>query len=216
VDDPMVETEVKLTISSDGYRTVVEAFQSALYDDIDQWNIFFDTPTGSLRSSSQSARLRSIASLRSPVKWVVTAKRSGRCQDGIWQRPEIEAEIPAASARAILNRPSTFLQHVPQNIQDELATSCNEQFVVIGDFRTFRRVIQFETFHLECDETVLPDHTTFFEIEIETEDPGAALRLISAKLTEFGVAFEPSPTGKLERLMSVPEGNRTTMAFSGN
>jgi uncharacterized protein YjbK len=209
----MTEVEVKLTLESSGYRTLLQHFQSDIHDDLDQWNIFFDTPSGGLRASKQSARIRSIASLREPLKWIATVKRSGTCKDGIWRRPEIEAEISAAAARTIVSRPSTFYQNIPQILQTELAPFRDEPFVVMGDFRTFRRVIPFENLHLECDESILPDHTSFFEIEIEHANPEEAKAKISSKLNALGISFHPSQMGKLERLRSLPADGRFTMPF---
>jgi adenylate cyclase class IV len=212
----MTETEVKLTLNSDGYRAVLAAFESQIYDDLDQWNVFFDTESSTLGRSGRNARLRSIASLRAPLKWVVTVKRSGTAKDGIWRRPEIEREITGAAARAILDRPSTFFSHIPSALQEELSDCRTERFVAIADFRTLRRVVQWEGFHLECDESVLPDHSSFFEIEIETENPEKALELMSAKLTELAVSFVPSPMGKFRRLMMLPKEQRASKVFSSD
>jgi uncharacterized protein YjbK len=210
----LMETELRLTIDRAGYRALLTHFESSIYDDLHQWNIFFDTSTQSVAWGGMTLRLRSVASLLAPVQWVATVKRSGEVQGGVWRRPEIEATIPAASARAVLNRPSTLFAHLPAEFQEELAPFKSERFEVVGDFRNFRRVIPFDGLHLECDESVLPDHSAFWEIEIETEDTDRARDAITAKLAELEIEWAPSPKGKFRRLLGLPREQRKSMPFS--
>jgi hypothetical protein len=90
----------------------------------------------------------------------------------------------------------------------------NIVIIVIGDFRTFQRVVAFDKLHLECHETVFPNHTSLFEIECEHSDCDLAKQKIEAKLKELGVEFVPSPTGKLERLMELPDDTPGSSAFN--
>jgi adenylate cyclase class IV len=209
----MTEKELKLTIDAAGYRTLLEHFQKDILDDLDQWSIFFDTTNGTCLRSRLALRLRSIASLRGPLKWFATVKRPGFVHGGVWVRPEIEAELPADSARAILLRPSLFYQKAPPEIQQQIAQAKDEQFVVVADFRMLRRIVLYEGLHLECDESVLPDGTVFHEIECETEEPERAKSIIKAKLRELGIAFEASITGKFGRLRELPAEKRQSRPF---
>jgi uncharacterized protein YjbK len=208
-----LEVELKLTIDARGYRTVLAGFKDSIADDIDQWDIFLDTPDHKLEHSQRNIRLRSAASLRHPTKWRLTVKAVGTARDGIWSRREVEEEITDDAARTIIFSPSLLYWNSPPRIQKEIETFKDDEIIVIGDFRTFRRVIAFNELHLECDETVFPNHTSLFEIECEHSDCDLAKQKIEAKLKELGVEFVPSPTGKLERLMELPEAGRHSRKF---
>jgi hypothetical protein len=76
-----------------------------------------------------------------------------------------------------------------------------------------RRVVLYEGLHLECDESVLPDGTVFYEVECETEEPDRAKLIVKAKLRELGIRFQYTIAGKFARLRALPAAHRCSRPF---
>jgi uncharacterized protein YjbK len=207
------EVELKLTIDARGYHTLLTHFKDSIADDVDQWNIFLDTSDHKLEQRRQTVRLRSAASPRHPTKWALTIKHQGVARDAIWLHREIEEEITAEAARAIVFCPPLLYQNSPPGIQKEIEAIKDDEVMVSGDYRTFRRIVTFDGLHLECDETVFPNQTSFFELECEHGDCKLAKERIEEVLRELGVVFVPSLMGKLERLMELPEAGKRSKKF---
>lgn len=210
----MTETEIKLTLSEGDYWKVVNYFKSEMIDEIDQTNYFFDTAENTLRSNRIAARMRSIKSLHHPFKWVFTVKKSGKSWNGIVSRPEIEEDIPEEETKQIFQHPSKLCSHVPPAIKNELKDFSTLKYLIIGDFRTIRRVLPFHGFHIEADENFLPNGDKYFEIEVETEKPDEDKLILEQKLNEIGAKYTNSPYGKFARLIMLPESQRFSQKYS--
>jgi uncharacterized protein YjbK len=209
-----MEVELKLTLDEAGYKKVLAHFKDDIVDELDQWNIFFDTfPENLLRKSGRIARLRSVKSSKGRIKWFICTKAPGTKVDGVWSRPEIETQIDEANAQAILSRPTDFYHLLPPSFQKEFESVEKEKFHVIGDFRNIRRIIPFECLTIEADESTLPNGSVFYELEIEDPDAKAAKVKIESKLVSLGVSFVNSPRGKAGRLMELPEEQRLSRKF---
>jgi adenylate cyclase class IV len=208
-----MEVELKLTIDETGYWTLVNHFKSSVTSELDQWNIFYETPDRALRSPLRVARLRSITT-NGQIQWVFTVKDSGTVADGVWFRPEIEGEITPDHAQAILDAPSTLFQHVPDVIQKTLEDCKSKPFQVIGDFRSIRRLIPYQGIVIEADESILPNGTKFYELEIESENATEVVPAMHNLLSSLGIAFENSKDGKYEHLMELPQDQRFSREFS--
>ena len=207
----MTEIEIKLTLEESDYRKVIDHFKGSLKETLDQWNIFFDTPTLQIRKGRSNLRIRRILSDKNPERWFVTCKQGGTMKNGVAMKPEYETEISRELAKDLLTQPSDFFSKLPSKIQNPLSFAKDGDFHVIGDFRTIRRVIPFEGFKIEADESFLPDSSKFYEIEVESDKPEIAKSKIEQKLHEIGAGYKNSVISKMGRLMSLPNDQRFSM-----
>ena len=89
-----------------------------------------------------------------------------------------------------------------------------KNFEIVGDFVNYRRLLSFENLIVEADETVLPNRSIFFEIEIESEDTQAAKQKIEQKMRELRISFVNSNVVKLDRLLKLKPELRCSRVFS--
>lgn len=210
----MAEVEIKLGLEESEYRTIIDDLKDAMADELDQWNIFFDTKELTGRRNGMTIRLRQVKSLHADPKWYFTVKGGGTFIKGVATRPETECEISVDLAQKIMETPSQLFNNVPKIIQAELEHCKEARFSIVGDMRTIRRVIPYHGMVLECDEMMLPNGDRFYEIEIENDDPEASMKKIKDKLASLNIEVRPSPSGKIGRLMRLPSDKRFSMVFS--
>lgn len=206
----MTEIEIKLTLDESNYRKVIDNLKGSIKETLDQWNIFFDTPSLTLRKGKSNLRIRRILSDKSPEKWFITCKQGGILKDGVAIKPEYETEVTSDLAKYLLTLPSDFFNKLPAQIQEPISFAKDGDFHIIGDFRTIRRVIPYQGIKIEADESFLPDSTKFYEIEVESDKPEEAKPIIEQKLNEVGAKFHNSKMSKMARLMSLPDNLRFT------
>lgn len=204
------EVELWLAVNEDGYRKVVEHLKDSLHDELDQWNVFFNA-----KSESQvpaTIRLRNEKSKLEGSKWFFTVKERGVYKEGVMARPETECAIPESDADTLLQHPEKLLKVVPNVICEILEPYGCRDFVIIGDMRTIRRVIIYEGLHLECDETMFPDGSKYFVIEVEDKCEEAKEKLTKL-LDSLSISYTFATTGKLRLLMNIPQEKRLSREF---
>ena len=204
----MTEIELKLTLDESGYRTFIDHMKTSLHDTLDQWNIYFETAPTKLNLYDANLRLRRIISNLNGTKYFLTSKVGGRIRNGVSVIPEYEVEISEALAKKLIKVPKDFFSLLPKEIQNPLQEAKDLTFSIDGDMRTIRRVILFNELTIEADETFLPNSSTFYELEIETQDPENARSIILEELQTIGVTSSPSRYSKRGRLMSLPPESR--------
>lgn len=210
----MTEVEIKLGLDQAEYETVINHFKDVMADELEQWNIFFDTAELKGRKNGMTIRLRRVKSLHAETKWYFTVKGGGSYISGVATRPETECEISEALAQTIMDEPSKLFSNVPVIIQEEIKHCKSEKFCIVGDMTTIRRVIPYDGMILECDELMLPNGEKHYEIEIENDDPTSSMNKIRHKLNSLNINVRPSPAGKIGRLMRLPAEQRFSMTFS--
>ena len=149
------------------------------------------------------------------TKWILTLKRPGVIKDGVANRPEKETEISVELAQEFIAHPSQILENAPKKIKKYLKDCADwKNFEIVGDFVNYRRLLSFENLIVEADETVLPNRSIFFEIEIESEDTQAAKQKIEQKMRELRISFVNSNVVKLDRLLKLKPELRCSRVFS--
>ena len=147
--------------------------------------------------------------------WFITLKRPGVFKDGVASRPEKEKEISSELAQELIAHPSQIIDNVPKKIKKYLK-DCTEwkNFEIVGDFINYRRVLSFENLIVEADETIFPNLSTVYEIEIETDDTQSAKQKIEQKMRELRISFVNSDVVKLARLLKLKPESRCSRSFS--
>lgn len=193
----MVEIELKLLLEDDEYEKVIKHFASEIENEIEQWNVFF-APIG--EEARNTFRLRSETSPTKPIKWIFTVKVHGVIVDGVATNDEIEEEVSAEAAAQILAEPWTLFDRLPDRVRNEMKSVAGNGFYVVGDFRNTRRVIPYQGYKLECDESTLPTGFKYYEIEVETPDQVGARKMIKDLFEKLNMPVKVSSMGKYARL----------------
>lgn len=204
----MTEIEVKLSISEEGYKTLITALAMHMTGVLRQMNIFFYTPDNTLR---RNARLRKIQTAEMETKWVFTSKGRGSLTNGISTHSEIEAPVAPEIAEKMLKDTENLYQYLPKIIQDAIPETAHSKFKIRCNFLSVRRVIPFEGMIIEADECTLPNHEKFYEIEVESKNPLEAKAKLCKFLDSIHVKYSDSTKSKFGRNSSLPEGQRINL-----
>lgn len=205
-------SELKLSLAESGYRRFLEYMKSNVTQVIEQWSVFF-APTNA-QNCDKVIVLRSSHSKGAAVKWTIIVKHRRTILRGILTRKEKKCQIGDAIAQKILTEPSKLFEFVPPEIQNEILEHESSSFYVIGDMRTIRRLVRLDDLVLMCDEGTLPDGSTFFEIELQTNNAREAKENIQRRLLSIGVTYFDSENDKFGRLMNIPKSQRFSRHFS--
>lgn len=197
-----MEVEIKLQLpdkaAHEKVLSLLAPSQKAKYA---QRNYFFDSPDGRVSKFRRTLRVRFF----DDDKAVLTIKGRQEMKDGVGRATEVEDDLPLDFAKKCLNDPSLLLTSNSQHLQQIKSDAHLEELTLLGGFKNNRSVFEWEGYTLEVDETIYsptdscPTEDTFYEIELETDDPEA----IKGKLGEFlknnGVSYEFSTTTKFGR-----------------
>ena len=184
-----------------------------------QTNHFFDTAEHDLRRARLALRLREAGGA-----WRLTLKGATTSRsDALTERPEVEVEVDAADARALLagsrSAPALFLElsaDVDARVREELrARSAGVAVGHLGSFSNERTrvgplVLEEvpEPLWFELDRSEFPGERVDREAEVELSDAGhaeaveAALRRLFA---EVGIDWATAPS-KAKRFFAALEG----------
>lgn len=149
------------------------------------------------------------------TKWFLTLKMPGVFKNGIVVRPEKEVEITPTLAQELISNPSDLMSNLPHKIKKRLK-DCDEckDFEIIGDFKTIKRKIIYESYTMEADETVFPNLSTIYEVQIQTDDAENTKEKIQQKFRELHVSFVNSSFTKLDHLLELKPPYRFSRVFS--
>lgn len=200
----MTETEVKLSLPSSDYFKFLKLFDGN-YTRNELWNIFYETNDDNLKPNV--LRLRRIIK-ENNIKYCVTLKGKMSFQDGISRCIEIEDEIPLEKGIQMIKEPEKTFQNLPANVKEYINGCKNSKFNILGDFHDIRNVIIYKGLKIEADEMILPNLERFYELEIESESPEMAKKVVSDLLNENGINFTNSDLHKYSRLLKVPKEKR--------
>ena len=193
-----IETEVKLTVSDEDYRRLLE--DGDLLECREQLNVYFHDPErleeglGYLRVRFQTGK-EPVATLKIPVSWEGGVRRMVEMEKplralgpGLFPRPRrrvsVEKDLPREMTGHFRNLNITHLHR--------LGWMRNRRcLVALGDAGV-----------VELDRTVLPDGSLQFEVEIETPRQEAREALTS-RVRELAHSAHLSRLGKFSRFLEV-------------
>lgn len=131
----------------------------------------------------------------------LTLKRRIRAQDGVFLSWELEEAMPMEQTRAVLDGDQDLMAVDHEGtrwLAQELdVRSLDRQ----GSLINVRHVVDFEGYVLEIDRSEFPDGSVDVEIEIETEDPAGARRVVASLATDEGIALSEQTLGKYTRYL---------------
>jgi uncharacterized protein YjbK len=190
--DGPIECEVKLRLASRADLDRLLARLPAPRRWGLQLNLYLDTPDGTLAANGMSLRLRV-----TPDHARLTLK-VGRGVDGCTFRCiEIEEAIDRGAAIAWIQGTGPL----PLGAAfDEAARHLNAAALVAGNWSlTHRALCDTDGMTVEVDETLFPDGSRDWEVEVEHPDPDAALAVVRRFADLAGVALAPQTRTKQAR-----------------
>ncbi len=162
-----------------------------------QENLYFDTVDLVLARALAMLRLRLTAG-KSPL---LTLKCGTEVEAGFFRSVEIEAPVDAPVAEGLRRDPPAVyrLNLEPINFLRERHGVL--PLAVIGSLHNERTSVAAGRFLVELDRIRFPDGSEEFEVEIETEEPVAALTWIEGEFRRLGVRASPGRETKFARLV---------------
>jgi uncharacterized protein YjbK len=193
-----MEQELKLRLPTRGDYERLQDLLGRPDRRLEQHNAYLDTAGAELRARRVMARLRDEnGALLLTVKW-----KAGHA-DGYFQaeEEEVRLEAPSAAQAVETGEAARVLRDLCPELQNlELAG-----LRVLGGIRNLRQSFRLDGFELELDHSTYPDGAEDFELELETNRPEAAWKLLERLLRDSGARGEPQTQTKYERfLKSIP------------
>ena len=131
----------------------------------------------------------------------LTLKRRVRAQDGVFLSWELEEDMPMEHARAVLDEGQDLME-VDHRGTRWLAQELKVRSLARqGSLFNLRQVVCLEGYVLEIDQSEFPDGSVDVEIEVETEDPEGARRVVSALVTGEDIELFEQTRGKYTRYL---------------
>lgn len=185
------EKEIKLVLGMDEHELLSDYFSkySTFLKELKQRNIYLDSSDRQLTSKSEMFRIRVTEQTIQ-----ITHKYDLDSQDGFFQCSQREKEferVPFADiTELVTNLPlEDFYPHLPSSLE------------VIGEMENRRMVYLWKNFTIELDTTKMPDSTTEFELECETETPDRFQAVIKEVFDEIGITMKFQTQTKYARFL---------------
>lgn len=197
-----MEVEIKLALpGADMHAKVLKAFGPHRRTHYKQQNFFFDTPDSAISRSRRALRVR----LFDNDKAVLTIKGRMEMKDGIARATEVEDELDVALAKQSVETPQNLLSCGSPSLQALQKEVSLEGLLCLGTFKNNRTVFDWEGHVVEVDETIYsatdscPTEDTFYEIELETEEPEKVKQLLTSFLDDHDIKYKDNNTTKFKR-----------------
>lgn len=187
-----IECEVKLRIGSrsDLYRLLRHLPKPRRWGL--QLNVYLDTEDRVLEAARASLRLRVTPDhARLTAKW-------GRGVAGCTFRC-VEVETPVYRDAAVAFIDGRGPLPMGDGFEDVTDITAGRPLVVVNWSLTHRTICDVDGFVVEADETIFPDGSRDFEVEVETLDPDAALALLQRVAAIAGIGLAPQTRTKQAR-----------------
>ncbi len=196
-----MEKELKLRITdAANLKYLLEALPRPIRIE-SQVNHYFDTPGRDLRKHGVMVRLR-----ESTAGNQLTLKRKAKIVSGYLTAEECE-ESTTLRARDLGPEGTLEVFRMTPGIARILSGEYGlTEIKRLGLIRNERRVIPMkEGFTVELDETIFPGGRIDHEIEVETENPGAALEVLERILDGCGIPFDFETQTKYTRFIETAD-----------
>mmetsp|Transcript_10939 Transcript_10939/g.32783 ORF Transcript_10939/g.32783 Transcript_10939/m.32783 type:complete len:212 (+) Transcript_10939:470-1105(+) len=196
-----MEVEIKLALPDKAaHAKVLEAFAPEREHFVQQ-NYFFDTKDARIGAARRSLRVR----FYDDNKAVLTIKGRQEMKNGIGRATEVESDLPLPLARRAVQEPNVLLTADSEHLRTLQKEIGFEELVCLGTFKTNRHVFDWEGHMVEVDETIYsptqayPTEDTFYEIELETEEPEKVKEALTAFLKQKDIPFSDGLSTKFGR-----------------
>lgn len=174
------EKEVKLILSGNEYGLLCDylATNGTFLAETDQRNVYLDSADRLLMAKSEMFRLR-----LTETSILITHKYDLESQNGFFQCSQRERVFPRAESIEILE----LLSSLPL---EEFHPFLPSSLEVIGEMENHRKTFSWNGFKVELDKTSMPDATTEFELECETDAPDRFQASIVSVFDELGITIK--------------------------
>lgn len=197
-----MEVEIKLALpDANAHAKVLKALASHRRTLHRQQNYFFDSPDGAVSRSRRSLRVR----LYDDDKAVLTIKGRLEMKGGIARATELEDELDVGLAKRAVKAPQELLSCDNASLKELRKEVKFESLVCLGTFKNNRTVFDWQGQVVEVDETIYsatashPTEATFYEIELETEEPETIKTMLTDFLDENKISWADNNTTKFKR-----------------
>jgi uncharacterized protein YjbK len=185
-----VERETKLVLDAADFQRLLTL--CTVRKCTDQLNVYYDH-RGMLARAGATCRIRLARGAPATMTLKLPGQWSGTRRDA----PEIEAELDARPSR------STPLRRMDPGDTPAEVAACLERLGVphlerLGWLRNSRWHVSLQGLDFELDRAALPDGSTLFEVEIESDDAHRHERVVQL-LAGLVPSARPSKTSKFER-----------------
>ena len=161
---------------------------------VSQINYYFDTQDLQLFRNNNVFRLR-----KEKGSNILTHKKGISMEDGYFQAFEEEHTITNKDAQEILQDPSKLKKFFGgEDISGNLA----QQLMLLGMGKTERSVFYLDGFKVELDAVTFPNKEEDFELEIETDTPDEARKVLFRFFEEYAITYEPQAHTKYKRFLN--------------
>lgn len=196
-----MEVEIKLSLPDKAaHAKVLEAFAPEREHFVQQ-NYFFDTKDARIGAARRSLRVRFF----DDKKAVLTIKGRQEMKNGIGRATEVETDLPLSLAQQAVHQPHVLLTADSDHLRALKKEVGFEDLVCLGTFKNNRHVFDWQGHTVEVDETIYsptqayPTEDTFYEIELETEEPERVKVALTAYLEERHIPFSNGTSTKFGR-----------------
>ena len=171
----------------------------------EQTNYYFVDADGHLAASRTMVRVRVSRRLdvAGPDEVILTRKRRLQAKEGYFIAEELEETLELSRWHAVRDGERDLLELDPEPLRD---LGLSPPLTCHGVMRNVRHVIDCEGFVLEVDRTELPGDRVDCEVEVETDDPEGARRLVTERATAAGVTLFAQDRGKYNRFRAALAG----------
>lgn len=200
----MIERELKYELTPREYRRIQERLRPIGWRSLPFTNYYFDTPNLALRMRRYGLRVRFTASKTTAV---VTLKFPAPVEAGapksLKARHEFEKEIPAAKARKIALGELSVLSvggRIERILRESFPIESLEALHCLGSMKMLRMHAEVQNQSIELDRFEVFGES-YYEMEMETEDPARAEVIALTILQLCEVEPKPLDASKLQRFI---------------
>lgn len=198
VSDIPIEREVKLVLESRADYERLCAVLPGFDGELAQHNSYWDLPSRALTDAGVLLRVR----VEGERARITCKQEATQTAEGVFESSEDEEDIPLAAGREIVagrGHPATLGCAVLERLAARFGVL--DGLRCWGELHNLRRRYGLDGGWLvEVDCTTYPGGSECWEVELESEDPTAALEELTRILNQAGIPFRPGTLTKSERL----------------
>ena len=203
---PPLEKELKYFLDKEGYSALIRATRSKVVGTVRQTNIYFDDSTLRLRKQKIGLRIR----IQDGNKATLTLKEPSGIRSKkvpkLKVRHEWESPIPLKTARNLIKRKTAIhaLSHTPiKMLKKRFSKEELKRIGPLGSVKTIRTfALAQKGVLLEIDKFKM-FNKKFYELEVETQSPEIADKVIKGLLKDLHIPYRPITKSKLGRFLDL-------------
>jgi uncharacterized protein YjbK len=203
---PPLEKELKYFLNREDYIKLLRVSKKRVIKKVRQTNYYFDGPRLQLRKRKIGLRLRIEDGQIGTITLKEPSRRHSIKVPKLKVRHEWETKVPLELAKDILKekRAITSLRYKPiQILKNRLSYKSFNNISLLGSVKTIRTFVAAESdVLLEIDKFKM-FQKRFYELEVETQDPELADKVVRTLLKKHKIKCRPITKSKLGRFIDL-------------